>query len=70
MALLAVANAYTMRVCLNLAITQMVKKTASAHASVSVDYDPLVCQDQNAISANTSDVRNFYATSRADDVSL
>ncbi|CAH0579081.1 unnamed protein product [Chrysodeixis includens] len=66
MALLAVANAYTMRVCLNLAITQMVKKTSSSHASVSADYDPLICQDQNVALTNSSDARSFYGTSRAD----
>lgn len=43
MGLLAVANAYTMRVCLNLAITQMVKKS---HTGESEHYDPDACPSQ------------------------
>ncbi|CAH0397954.1 unnamed protein product [Chilo suppressalis] len=42
MALLAVANAYTMRVCLNLAITQMVRKSSSGEGG---HYDPNACPD-------------------------
>ncbi|KAJ2946185.1 hypothetical protein O0L34_g5119 [Tuta absoluta] len=43
MALLAIANAYTMRVCLNLAITQMVRKGSSS--SGSEHFDPDACPD-------------------------
>ncbi|OWR51221.1 sodium-dependent phosphate transporter [Danaus plexippus plexippus] len=45
MALLAVANAYTMRVCLNLAITQMVKRTVAVEGDP--NYDPDACPDPN-----------------------
>lgn len=48
MGLLAVCNAYTMRVCLNLAITQMVNNTKSDHSN----YDPDACP------ADTLDVSN------------
>lgn len=44
MGLLAIANAYTMRVCLNLAITQMVKKTTAVEGDA--HYDPNACPDQ------------------------
>ncbi|PZC82963.1 putative inorganic phosphate cotransporter [Helicoverpa armigera] len=68
MALLAVANAYTMRVCLNLAITQMVKKAQSV--STEDNYDPLVCKDRSGIESNSTDVRSFYTTRAEDDVML
>ena len=66
MALLAVANAYTMRVCLNLAITQMVRKPHSV--STEDNYDPLVCKDRYGDVGNSSDIRGFYSA-KADDVS-
>ena len=43
MALLAVANAYTMRVCLNLAITQIVKKNVAVEGDA--NFDPNTCSD-------------------------
>lgn len=59
MALLAVANAYTMRVCLNLAITQMVKK----HVAVEGDahYDPNACPDPTT-KVNTTVTMTDYLT--------
>lgn len=55
MALFAVANAYTMRVCLNLAITQMVRRS-NAHGSE--HFDPNACPDVSgnniASSSNSS----------------
>ncbi|XP_063824890.1 putative inorganic phosphate cotransporter [Ostrinia nubilalis] len=52
MSLLAVANAYTMRVCLNLAITQMVKKGNSE----SGHYDPYACPDASIVSNTTKHI--------------
>ncbi|CAB3224045.1 unnamed protein product [Arctia plantaginis] len=46
MALLAVANAYTMRVCLNLAITQMVKRNTDSSEDGSSSIGSDVCLDQ------------------------
>lgn len=60
MALLAVANAYTMRVCLNLAITQMVKKNTAVEGDP--HYDPDACPDQSIIS-NDTDMRSFFRAS-------
>lgn len=48
MGLLAVCNAYTMRVCLNLAVTQMVNNTNSG----SEYYDPNACPDDSKTIAN------------------
>ncbi|XP_059045429.1 putative inorganic phosphate cotransporter [Achroia grisella] len=58
MALFAVANAYTMRVCLNLAITQMVKKSTNVEGEE--HYDPNVCMDASL-------VRNYTNTYYRDD---
>lgn len=54
MGLLAVCNAYTMRVCLNLAVTQMVNNTNSGS-----EYDdPNACPDDSDIIANgTTDLK-------------
>ncbi|XP_053607833.1 putative inorganic phosphate cotransporter [Plodia interpunctella] len=57
MALLAIANAYTMRVCLNMAITQMVKKTTAVEGDA--HYDPNACPDQNEV-AGVSNVTDEY----------
>ncbi|KAJ0177134.1 hypothetical protein K1T71_007143 [Dendrolimus kikuchii] len=54
MGLLAIANAYTMRVCLNLAITQMVKKTTAVEGDA--HYDPNACPDKSIVSNVTSEV--------------
>ncbi|XP_072931562.1 putative inorganic phosphate cotransporter [Epargyreus clarus] len=51
MALLAIANAYTMRVCLNLAITQMVKKNVAVEGDP--HYDPDACPDPNTVTNTT-----------------
>lgn len=51
MALFAVANAYTMRVCLNLAITQMVRREVAGEGDE--HYDPDACPDYN-IPTNTT----------------
>lgn len=51
MALFAVANAYTMRVCLNLAITQMVRREVAGEGDE--HYDPDACTDYN-IPTNTT----------------
>lgn len=48
MGLLAVCNAYTMRVCLNLAVTQMVNNTNSGNEN----YDPNACPDDSEIIGN------------------
>lgn len=48
MGLLAVCNAYTMRVCLNLAVTQMVNNTKNVESH----YDPNACPDESEIIAN------------------
>lgn len=53
MGLLAIANAYTMRVCLNLAITQMVKKTTAVEGDA--HYDPNACPDKNLESNITTE---------------
>lgn len=47
MALLAIANAYTMRVCLNMAITQMVRRTVAVEGDP--HYDPDACPDPNTV---------------------
>lgn len=68
MGLLAIANAYTMRVCLNLAITQMVKKNIAVEGDE--HFDPLACPDRNLVENGTTSVNftnnyrdevNFYA---------
>lgn len=48
MGLLGVCNAYTMRVCLNLAITQMVNRTKSEE-----HFDPDACPDDVLIGNKT-----------------
>ncbi|XP_012545589.1 putative inorganic phosphate cotransporter [Bombyx mori] len=65
MGLLAIANAYTMRVCLNLAITQMVKKNVAVEGDE--HYDPNACPDLNIVANATSPVLAYY---RADDAVL
>ncbi|XP_028158438.1 putative inorganic phosphate cotransporter [Ostrinia furnacalis] len=57
MALFAIANAYTMRVCLNIAITQMVKKESSESGS----YDPYACPDLTTLvsSSNTTSTTEY-----------
>ncbi|XP_075973406.1 putative inorganic phosphate cotransporter [Anticarsia gemmatalis] len=67
MALLAVANAYTMRVCLNLAITQMVKKNVAVEGDA--HFDPLACPDQSLI-ANETDARSIFLRANSDDTTL
>lgn len=67
MALLAVANAYTMRVCLNLAITQMVKKVQIVQTDD--NYDPLICKDRYLTESNSTEARDFYVE-RAEDPML
>ncbi|KAH9627847.1 hypothetical protein HF086_001743 [Spodoptera exigua] len=67
MALLAVANAYTMRVCLNLAITQMVKKVQTVQTDD--NYDPLICKDRYIIESNSTEARSSFLE-RADDPML
>ncbi|XP_061713312.1 putative inorganic phosphate cotransporter [Cydia pomonella] len=56
MALLAIANAYTMRVCLNMAITQMVRKTTAVEGDP--HYDPNACPSdsitETIVSGNTT----------------
>lgn len=53
MGLLGVCNAYTMRVCLNLAITQMVNHTKSAGSH----YDPDACPDDEVVGNATAALR-------------
>lgn len=48
MGLLGVCNAYTMRVCLNLAITQMVNKTKSGTEHFDPDACPSDIEDSNS----------------------
>lgn len=48
MGLLAVCNAYTMRVCLNLAITQMVNNTKVSETY----YDPDACPEDETFVVN------------------
>ncbi|XP_034830468.1 putative inorganic phosphate cotransporter [Maniola hyperantus] len=57
MALLAVANAYTMRVCLNLAITQMVKKTVAVEGDE--NWDPDACPDPYALANKTMRLSDY-----------
>ncbi|XP_045529484.1 putative inorganic phosphate cotransporter [Pieris brassicae] len=52
MGLLTMANAFTLRQCLNLAITQMVKKKATPEVG-SVNYDPDACPDFNVVNSTT-----------------
>ncbi|KOB73027.1 Uncharacterized protein OBRU01_11390 [Operophtera brumata] len=58
MGLLAIANAYTMRVCLNLAITQMVKRNVAVEGDE--HYDPLACPDLNLVENVTSSANLTY----------
>lgn len=59
MALFAIANAYTMRVCLNLAITQMVRKVVAVEGDE--HYDPDACPDPDAIVAsNGTTLASYY----------
>ncbi|CAK1547115.1 unnamed protein product [Leptosia nina] len=64
MALLAIANAFTMRQCLNLAITQMVKRKVAPEIG-SADYDPHACPDPNA--NTTTVVENLLTASGESD---
>ncbi|XP_014367589.2 putative inorganic phosphate cotransporter [Papilio machaon] len=64
LALLAVANAYTMRVCLNLAITQMVKRTVAVEGDA--HYDPDACPDMNVVTNSSASYLQSYL--RMDDV--
>ncbi|CAK1547114.1 unnamed protein product [Leptosia nina] len=57
MALFAIANAYTMRVCLNLAITQMVKKRDTSVGSI--HYDPDACPDYNEVANTTMKLADY-----------
>lgn len=50
MGLLAVCNAYTMRVCLNLAVTQMVNNTKDS----ADHYDPDACPDESEFLTNVT----------------
>lgn len=52
MGLLGVCNAYTMRVCLNLAITQMVNRTKTG----AEHFDPNACPDDEVIGGNTTTI--------------
>lgn len=52
MGLLGVCNAYTMRVCLNLAITQMVNRTKNTVEH----FDPYACPDETSIGGNVTTV--------------
>ncbi|XP_048482744.1 uncharacterized protein LOC125489776 [Plutella xylostella] len=65
MAGLAIANAYTMRVCLNLAITQMVKREVLVEGDA--HFDPDACPDPAAPVNVTSFIREL---ARVDTVSL
>lgn len=66
MSLFAIANAYTMRVCLNLAITQMVKRNVAVEGDA--NYDPNACTDYNIVSNETSS-EEVFKIFRADEVS-
>ncbi|XP_075973727.1 putative inorganic phosphate cotransporter [Anticarsia gemmatalis] len=58
MGLLGVCNAYTMRVCLNLAIMQMVNRTKSGeHESL----DPYACPNDDLFSNSTTVIERPYA---------
>ena len=57
MALLAVANAYTMRVCLNLAITQMVKKNVAVEGDA--NFDPNACPDPHIEGNSTMKLSDY-----------
>lgn len=63
MALFAIANAYTMRVCLNLAITQMVKKNVASEGDP--HYDPFACPEQGTTENSTLTSR-FYRADEED----
>ncbi|CAH2106478.1 unnamed protein product [Euphydryas editha] len=64
MSLLAVANAYTMRVCLNLAITQMVRRTAAVEGDE--NYDPDACTDYNIQSNTTMKLADYLMRDSSD----
>ncbi|XP_046751246.1 putative inorganic phosphate cotransporter isoform X2 [Diprion similis] len=51
MGFFGIMNAYTMRTCLSLAITEMVNKTKNVHAVISDDF---VCPSSNATSVTNS----------------
>ncbi|CAH2233803.1 jg21642, partial [Pararge aegeria aegeria] len=57
MGLLGVCNAYTMRVCLNLAITQMVNRTKTGDEH----FDPYACPDDVLPGNTTTTVLKPYA---------
>ncbi|KAG6442415.1 putative inorganic phosphate cotransporter [Manduca sexta] len=65
MGLLAIANAYTMRVCLNLAITQMVKRNVAVEGDA--HYDPDACPDLSVVTNSSASFKDFY---RADEPTL
>ncbi|GBP29673.1 Putative inorganic phosphate cotransporter [Eumeta japonica] len=63
MGLFAIANAYTMRVCLSMAITQMVRKDVAVEGDP--HYDPNACPDPHAVS-NTTTYRTVEIYARSD----
>lgn len=56
--LLGVCNAYTMRVCLNLAITQMVNKTKNYNVNTQFNNKTETACPNELISINTTIVEN------------
>lgn len=60
--LLGVCNAFTMRVCLNLAITQMVNKTKDFASVVEFDNTSEAACPSDIVSVNSTIVENPVST--------
>ncbi|XP_047994928.1 putative inorganic phosphate cotransporter [Leguminivora glycinivorella] len=69
MGLIGVCNAFTMRVCLNIAITQMVNKTKEFNSEVNLDNNTFheeTCPNE-ITSTNITEIENLYATFKWDE---
>ncbi|KAI8435855.1 hypothetical protein MSG28_004071 [Choristoneura fumiferana] len=68
MGLLGVCNAYTMRVCLNLAITQMVNKTRDhTDGETSHNFTDVIICPNDLLPANTTVIENPYGIFKWDE---
>lgn len=68
--LLGVCNAFTMRVCLNLAITQMVNKTKDFASVVEFDNTSEAACPSDIVSVNSTIVENPVSTFTIENIKI
>lgn len=68
--LLGVCNAFTMRVCLNLAITQMVNKTKDFASVVEFDNTSEAACPSDIVSVNSTIVENPVSTFTIENIKM